>query len=69
VVRSLLQGLGALAAALLVFVVSLKLGSSESDVRMLTFSTLIVTNLALIVANRSLTRPAWTGWAPNPALR
>jgi Ca2+-transporting ATPase len=68
--RSLLQGLGALAAALLVFVVSLKMGSSESDVRMLTFSTLIVTNLALIVTNRSLTRSAWTNWrAPNPALR
>ena len=70
VVRSLLQGLGALAAALLVFVVSLKLGASDSDVRTLTFSTLIVTNLALIVTNRSLTRSAWAGRRdPNPALR
>jgi Ca2+-transporting ATPase len=69
-VRSLLQGLGALAAALLVFVVSLKLGVRESDVRTLTFSTLIVTNLALIITNRSLTRSVWAGFrAPNPALR
>ncbi|HZS11534.1 MAG TPA: cation-translocating P-type ATPase, partial [Nitrospirales bacterium] len=69
-VRSLLQGLGALGAALLVFIVSLKMGLSESDVRTLTFSTLIVTNLALIITNRSLTRSAWSGWrAPNPALR
>jgi Ca2+-transporting ATPase len=68
--RSLLQGLGALAAALLVFVVSLKLGVPESDVRTLTFSTLIVTNLALIITNRSLTRSVWAGLrAPNPALR
>jgi P-type Ca2+ transporter type 2C len=70
VLRSMLQGLGALGAALLVLVVSLRAGLIESDVRMLTFSTLIVTNLALIITNRSLTRSAWTDWwAPNPALR
>ncbi len=69
-IRGLLQGLGAFAAVALVFVVSMKLGLSESDVRTLTFSTLIITNLALIVTNRSLTRPVWTAWrAPNPALR
>jgi Ca2+-transporting ATPase len=68
--RSLLQGLGALAAALLVFVISVTMALSESDVRTLTFSTLIVTNLGLILANRSLTHSAWSGWrAPNPALR
>jgi Ca2+-transporting ATPase len=70
IVRSLLQGLGAFGAALLVFVVSLRAGLVESDVRMLTFSTLIVTNLALIVTNRSLTRPVWADrGTPNPALR
>jgi len=70
IIRGLLQGAGALAAAAVAFVVSLKLGLSESDVRMLTFSTLIITNLALIFTNRSLTRPVWTAWqAPNPALR
>ena len=69
-VRSLLQGLGALGAALLVLVVSRTFGFSESDVRTLTFSTLITTNLALILTNRSLTRSIWTGWrSPNPALR
>ena len=70
VVRSLLQGLGAFAAAILVFVVSLRVGLSEGDVRTLTFSTLIVANLALIITNRSLTRSSLEGWrAPNPALR
>ena len=69
-VRGLLQGLGALGAALLVLVVSRTLGFSESDARTLTFSTLITTNLALILTNRSLTRSIWTGWrSPNPALR
>jgi len=69
-VRSALQGLGALVAALLVYIVSLRAGLSESDVRMLTFSTLIVTNLALILTNRSLTRSVWADWwTPNPALR
>src|SRR5207253_11237589 len=35
-VRGLLQGVGAFAAAALVFIVSVKVGLSESDVRMLT---------------------------------
>ncbi len=69
-IRSLLQGLGALGAALLVLVVSRTFGFNEPDVRTLTFSTLITTNLALILANRSLTRSVWAGWrSPNPALR
>ena len=69
-VRSLLQGLGASGAAVLVFFVSLRGGSIETDVRMLAFSTLIVTNLLLIVTNRSLTRSTWADWwTPNPALR
>jgi P-type Ca2+ transporter type 2C len=70
VVRSLLQGIGALVAAALVFVVSVRAGLIETDVRMLTFSTLIITNLLLIVTNRSLTRPTLADWwTPNPALR
>jgi len=68
--RSLLQGLGALAAALLVFGVGVAIGVGDADVRTLTFSTLIVTNLALILTNRSLTRSAWSVvQAPNAALR
>ena len=68
--QGVLQGVGALMAAAVVFVVSVKSGLIESDVRMLTFSTLILSNLALIVTNRSVSRPVWTAWrAPNPALR
>jgi Ca2+-transporting ATPase len=70
IVRSLLQGLGALAAATVVLAISVDAGLIESDVRMLTFSTLIVTNLMLIVTNRSLTRSMLADWwTPNPALR
>lgn len=70
VVRSALQGIGALAAALVVLVIAFRFGLSEPDVRTLTFSTLIATNLALIVANRSLTRSVVNDWrAPNPAIR
>ena len=68
-IRSLLQGLGSFVAVALVFILSLNLGLSESDVRTLTFSTLIVVNLMLIVSNRSLTQPVWTAWrTPNPVL-
>ena len=68
--QGVLQGVGALMAAAVVFVVSVTSGQIESDVRMLTFSTLILTNLALILTNRSFSRPAWAMWrAPNPALR
>jgi Ca2+-transporting ATPase len=69
-IRSFLQGLGALAAATVVLVMSRRLRVSDSDTRMLTFSTLLLTNLALIFTNRSVSRPLWTVWAtPNPALR
>ena len=68
--RSLLQGLGALGAALLVLVAGRAWGFVESDVRTVTISTLITANLALILTNRSLTRSILAGWrAPNPALR
>jgi len=67
--RSLLQGAGALGAASVVFAASVKAGLTETDVRALTFSTLIVSNLALIAANRSLTLPVWVSQGANPALR
>ena len=68
--RGALQGVGALMAAAVVFVVSVQWRLIESDVRMLTFATLILTNLALILTNRSFSQPMWTTWrAPNPALR
>ena len=70
VVPALLQGLGALAAIAFVYLGAMTLRLPEPDVRALTFATLIVTNLALIVTNRSLKRSAWSTWnTPNPALR
>jgi Ca2+-transporting ATPase len=70
VTRSVLQGLGAFAAAGLVFMLGHAMHLDEADVRTLTFSTLIITNLALIATNRSLTRPLWVSLrVPNPALR
>jgi Ca2+-transporting ATPase len=50
---SLAQGLGVLAAVLAVFVISLQRGADENTARALTFATLIVANIGLIMVNRS----------------
>jgi Ca2+-transporting ATPase len=68
VTRSLLEGSGVFAVALLVFIVAWQRGLAEVDVRALTFTTLIFGNLALIFANRS-EAVIWQHAAPNPALR
>ena len=69
VLRSLAQGAGAMAAALGVYIGALGTGLGEADVRTLTFSTLIVANLALIFTNRSFIRSILEGWhTPNRAL-
>jgi Ca2+-transporting ATPase len=69
VVRSLLEGTGAMLMSLAVYFTTLRLGYGQLDVRTLTFSTLIVANLALIFANRSFTRPVFVGWrTPNAAM-
>ncbi|MBI3403497.1 MAG: cation-translocating P-type ATPase [Acidobacteria bacterium] len=72
VTRSLLQGAGALAVSAVVYLAARSQGLDERDVRTLTFTTLIIANLSLIFANRSFTRPTWsgvTGWrSSNPAL-
>ena len=69
IVQSLLQGLGALGAALAVSVVARRGGLGDRDLRTLAFSTLIVTNLALILVNRSLSTPFGArGRGRNPAL-
>ncbi len=69
VLRSLLQGSGALAISLLVLGAARSSGLDGREVRTLTFTTLIITNLMLIFANRSLTRAFASLWrAPNPAL-
>jgi Ca2+-transporting ATPase len=69
-VLSVLQGFSVLAAVLAVYLVTTVTGHSEPDVRGLTFATLVVGNLGLIVVNRSWTRGAVSGLTtdPNPAL-
>jgi Ca2+-transporting ATPase len=69
VALSLLQGLCVLIIVLAVFAVSLFRGQGEMEARALTYTTLIIANLGLILTNRS-----WSGTiletlrAPNPAL-
>jgi Ca2+-transporting ATPase len=53
---SLLQGASVLAITLAVFVIGRSLGSSEEDCRALTFTTLVLANLGLILTNRSWSR-------------
>ncbi len=68
-ILSLLQGLSVAAITLAVFVFSLSRGSTEDEARALTFTTLIVANLCLILTNRSWSRTILaTLRAPNAAL-
>ena len=53
---SLLQGCIVLATVISVFGLSLYLGESEQTIRALTFTTLIFSNLGLILTNRSWSR-------------
>ena len=53
VTMSLLQGLGALIILLAIFAVALHRGHSVAEARTLTFTALVMVNVALIVANRS----------------
>ncbi|MFZ4463756.1 MAG: cation-translocating P-type ATPase [Bacteroidales bacterium] len=52
---SCMQGVGILLVCLLVYFISLEMGYSEKSVRTLTFVTLIVSNIAVILSNRSWT--------------
>jgi Ca2+-transporting ATPase len=66
---SLVQGLGVLAAVALLYGHALLQGADESAARTLAFMTIVIGNLALILTNRSATRPlVETVAAPNPAL-
>jgi len=49
------QGIGILVISLVVYFVGLNMGKSEQSVRTLTFVTLIVSNIAVILSNRSWT--------------
>jgi Ca2+-transporting ATPase len=66
---SLLQGLSVLIIVLAVYAVSLYRGQGEMEARALTFTTLIVANLGLILTNRSWSRTILeTLNSPNAAL-
>ena len=53
---SVLQGGGILAIVVTIFAIALYRGNGEADARTLTFTTLVLANLALIQANRSWSR-------------
>lgn len=64
-----LQGLSVLIMVLLVYVISLYRAQSEMEARALTFTTLIIANLGLILTNRSWSRTILKMLrAPNDAL-
>jgi Ca2+-transporting ATPase len=53
---SCLQGVGILVIVLAVYLIGLDLGKSSNEVRAMAFTTLIVSNIAVILTNRSWTR-------------
>ncbi|MBC7726412.1 MAG: cation transporting ATPase C-terminal domain-containing protein, partial [Microbacteriaceae bacterium] len=66
--RALLQGLGALGLVLVAFAWA-NHRLPETQARALAFTTLVVANLALILSNRSATRPLWASLrTPNNTL-
>ncbi|MDQ2949697.1 MAG: cation-translocating P-type ATPase, partial [Acidobacteriota bacterium] len=69
VIMSLLQGFGVLVILLAIFAVALHRGQGEQDARALTFTALVIANIALIVTNRSWSRTILTILrTPNPAM-
>jgi Ca2+-transporting ATPase len=53
---SLLQGIGVLCIVLAVFLIAMQRGQGEYEARALSFTTLIIANIGLIMTNRSWTR-------------
>ena len=53
---SLLQGVGVLCIVLAVFLIAMQRGQGEYEARALSFTTLIIANIGLIMTNRSWTR-------------
>jgi Ca2+-transporting ATPase len=69
VALSLLQGVSVLLIVLAVLGISWRSGRGEMEVRALTFTSLIIANLGLILTNRSWTRTIIGSLrSPNPAL-
>ncbi len=66
---SIMQGISVLMIVLMVYGVVIHRGSGGLEARALTFTTLVIANLALILTNRSWSRSIWaTLKTPNPAL-
>lgn len=66
---SILQGLSVLGVVLAVFAIAHYSGRAEQEARALTFTTLVIANLALIFTNRSWGRTILgTLHSPNPSL-
>jgi Ca2+-transporting ATPase len=66
---SLLQGAGMLAVSLAIFAVAYSRGQGETDARALTFTSLVLMNLALIATDRSRSLSVWKNLRrPNPAM-
>jgi Ca2+-transporting ATPase len=64
------QGIGILIISLLVYFIGLRMGYSEKSIRTLTFVTLIVSNIAVILSNRSWTSNFFTIiFTPNKAVK
>jgi Ca2+-transporting ATPase len=53
---SILQGVSMLAGVIIIFLYALDMGKGEAEARTLTFATLVIANLTLIVANLSWSR-------------
>jgi Ca2+-transporting ATPase len=69
ILLSCTQGIGILIISLFVYFIGLKLGYTEKSVRTLTFVTLIVSNIAVILSNRSWTYGFFTILStPNKAV-
>jgi Ca2+-transporting ATPase len=69
IIMSLLQGFGVLVILLAIFAVALQRGQGDADARALTFTALVMANVALIVTNRSWSRTILTILrTPNPAM-
>src|SRR5450759_525634 len=69
VTMSLLQGFGVLVILLAIFAVALHRGQGEAEARTLTFTALVMANVALIVTNRSWSRSILAILrTPNPAM-
>jgi Ca2+-transporting ATPase len=70
IVYSLLQGTSVLVMVLAVYLIAMFRGLGEAEMRALSFTTLVVANLGLILTNRSWSRSVLSMFRmPNAALK